>query len=616
MQNLREFRAASLTRLKARLDVGQVKLTRLDQRFFWARLTTLLVGAAASMLSLIYGKGGLGLVVLAAFIAVFTAVVIFHRRVDRARRRIQLAQALAGAQQARMRLDWSGIPGPRPVEVDPGHPFSSDLNLVGARSLHQLIDTAASNGGSRRLAGWLLNPVLDPAQIRQRQGLVKEMEPLHGFRWRLGMEGEPIKGEGGSPWDGEALLRWLESNPAGRSLLPILAVLIVLAALNIALYVGYALAALPAVWMVSLGLYAAIYLYNYRAYKDLFGDAYTLGKALDQFRAILATLEGYPYPQGGGLERLCAPFLKPGQRPSQYLRGIVWITSAASLESNPILSLVINTILPWNFIFAHLLNRYKVALRGALPVWLDVWYEVEGLSSLANMQYLNPEYTFPQVEVNLPEDRGTIFSARGIGHPLLPAAEKVCNDFSIARLGEVALVTGSNMSGKSTFLRTLGVNLCLAFAGGPVNAQDLQTGLFRVFTCIQVNDSLSYGISYFYAEVRRLKALLQGLEDSQRIPLFFLIDEIFRGTNNRERRIGSQAYVRALTQGYGTGAISTHDLELVKLSEMGLPIINYHFREDIAGGRMAFDYRLRPGPCPTTNALKIMALEGLPVEPL
>ena len=616
MEDLREYRAASLTRLKTRLEAGQEKLARLDHRFFLARLTTLLVGAAASMLALIYGQGGFGPGVLVCFIAVFSAVVIFHRRVDRAKHRVQLALALVDAQRARMQLDWQGIPAAQAVEVDPAHPFSSDLNLVGSRSLHQLVDTAASRGGSVRLAGWLLDPILDPGLIRQRQELVKELQPLHGLRWRLAMEGELIKGEAGKPWEGEALLRWLAANPAGRSLVPILSILLGLAAANIVLYIGNALGALPAIWPVSLGLYAVIYLFNFKAYQDLFGDAYTLGKALDQFRAILAILEDYPYPAEGGLARLTAIFQKPGQRPSRYLKGIVWITSAAALGENPVLSLVINTVLPWNYILAYLLSRYKESLRGTLPAWLDTWYEVEGLSSLANLVYLNPGYTFPQIEDNQQGDTTIIFEARLMGHPLLADAVKVSNDFSLSKLGEVALITGSNMSGKSTFLRTLGVNLCLAFAGGPVNAQTLRTSLFRVFTCIQVNDSLSYGISYFYAEVRRLKALLQGLESGEHFPLFFLIDEIFRGTNNLERRIGSQAYVRALTQGYGTGAISTHDLELVKLTDMGLSIVNYHFREDIRDGRMAFDYRLRPGPCPTTNALKIMAMEGLPVDPL
>ena len=175
------------------------------------------------------------------------------------------------------------------------------------------------------------------------------------------------------------------------------------------------------------------------------------------------------------------------------------------------------------------------------------------------------------------------------------------------------MLTGSNMSGKSTFLRTLGVNLCLAFAGSPVNAACLRTVPFRLFTCINVSDSVTDGMSYFYAEVRRLKALLQALQEEHPYPLFLLIDEIFRGTNNRERLIGSRAYVQALTGDNGVGMISTHDLELVSLVNEVAGIRHCHFREEVQDGRMVFDYQLRPGPCPTTNALKIMQLEGLPV---
>ncbi|HEX3641991.1 MAG TPA: hypothetical protein VHV10_11930, partial [Ktedonobacteraceae bacterium] len=176
------------------------------------------------------------------------------------------------------------------------------------------------------------------------------------------------------------------------------------------------------------------------------------------------------------------------------------------------------------------------------------------------------------------------------------------------------IITGSNMAGKSTFLRTLGVNLCLAYAGGPVNASMLQTSLFRLFTCIRVTDSVTDGYSYFYAEVKRLRALLDALAEPDQLPVFFLVDEIFKGTNNRERLIGSRSYVRAIVGRNCVGAISTHDLELVKLADVVPQVKNYHFREEVIDGRLVFDYILRPGPCPTTNALKIMQMEGLPVE--
>jgi len=170
------------------------------------------------------------------------------------------------------------------------------------------------------------------------------------------------------------------------------------------------------------------------------------------------------------------------------------------------------------------------------------------------------------------------------------------------------------MSGKSTFLRTLGVNLCLAYAGAPVDASSFQTTLFRLFTCIRVSDSVTDGYSYFYAEVKRLKALLVELEQPDGFPLFFLIDEIFKGTNNRERLIGSRAYIKALVGRNCIGVISTHDLELVKLADSIPQVTNAHFREEVIDTHMVFDYLLRPGPSPTTNALKIMQMEGLPVS--
>jgi DNA mismatch repair ATPase MutS len=202
-----------------------------------------------------------------------------------------------------------------------------------------------------------------------------------------------------------------------------------------------------------------------------------------------------------------------------------------------------------------------------------------------------------------------------MGHPLISPEQKVRNDYRIDRLGEVHIITGSNMAGKSSFLRTAGINLCLAYAGGAVDALELQTSLFRLFTAIRVTDSVTDGISYFYAEVKRLKALLLELQRKDARPLFFLIDEIFRGTNNRERLIGSRAYIRALVGENGLGLIATHDLELVQLAQEMPQVSNFHFRDAIEDGRMVFDYLLRPGPSPTTNALKVMAEEGLPVPP-
>ena len=201
-----------------------------------------------------------------------------------------------------------------------------------------------------------------------------------------------------------------------------------------------------------------------------------------------------------------------------------------------------------------------------------------------------------------------------LGHPLLPATARVANDVRLSGLGSIHLITGSNMSGKSTFLRTIGINLCLAQAGAPVCAQSFEWSWSRLACCIRVDDSLDAGLSFFYAEVKRLKTILDATQDRTAPPVLFLIDEIFKGTNNRERLIGSRAFITKLSTGNGFGLVSTHDLELADLERDIRGLTNAHFQETVSSGALQFDYRLRPGPCPTTNALRIMELEGLPVS--
>jgi DNA mismatch repair ATPase MutS len=238
---------------------------------------------------------------------------------------------------------------------------------------------------------------------------------------------------------------------------------------------------------------------------------------------------------------------------------------------------------------------------------------VEAAASLGHYAATHPHFIYPELRLPAPETPETTLEVTSIGHPLLPPATRVNNDFSLKGLGAVSIITGSNMSGKSTFLRTLGVNLCLAEAGAPVCATSWTSPWMRLFCCIRIDDSLDAGISYFYAEVKRLKRLLDAAENRPAPPVFFLIDEIFRGTNNRERLIGSRHYVRALGRSNAIGLVSTHDLELAKLEVADGNVSTQHFRETVDEHGLVFDYRLRPGPCPTTNALKIMAREGLPV---
>lgn len=586
-------------------------LKKIDQRFFWYRLSAFLGAWLLAILTRFLFPGATWIWVLAGMFVVFLVVVFFHRRLDRQRQRYQNAQEWLTQQVARANLDWEHLPELDAHPVNPDHPFMNDLNLVGERSLLQLIDTSATRGGQERLHSWFLQPDLNYESITQRQNLVKELVDLPGFRTRLMLIGWQIRQDFKGLWDDQGIFRWLKGHTAQRSIKRLLVLLSFLAGLNYVLLGLNLFAGWQAYWQFSLILYLGIYFFQYRTYQSTFQEAYQLSKDLQPLEKSLVFLETYPVRQGNQLTGLLSAVKKSGQRPSSYLRKIVMISSAASLQNNQILSLLVNALMPWDIFFTYLLDGFKQQLKQHLPAWLNVWYQAEGMTALANFAYLNPEYQFPLIRESI---TNPIFTASGLGHPLIAKSEKVVNDFSFSNLGEVALISGSNMSGKSTFLRTLGVNLTLAYTGTVVNANQMQLSILRLFTCIQVSDSLKDGFSYFYAEVRRLKELLNWLEESENTAVFYLIDEIFQGTNHEERRIGSLAYLKALVNANGVGAISTHDIELSKLADVELRIRNYNFQDSVVDGKMSFDYRLRRGPSPTTNALKIMAIEGLPVE--
>lgn len=602
-------RARALERQVARLDGRIAELARRNERLSWLRLLTFAGGFVVSA-ALFFTRGpAWWLPAALIWLALFGVVVGIHRRCELARRRFVLFQAIQRDHLARMALDWEAMgPAGDHFAVEREHPFAYDLDLLGERSLMHLLDVAVSQGGSRRLADWLLDPAPDGEASRARQALVRELAPKPLFRDRLRLHAQLAMPQDGSSEPAARLQRWLEMRESPPRLRPLLAVLTVLAAANIVLFALDQLGGLGPWWRVSLALYALLYLTLGRAASELFPEALALQDALRQAGAVFAFLERARLPAGSKVRTLIAPLQEAGTRPSTTLRRVNRIVNAAGLAANPVMALLFNAVVPWNLFLADRLEAARRELAERLPGWLAVWYELEALSSLANLAFLNPHYTFATLGAEEAPFRG-----EQLGHPLLPDAVKVRNDFTIPALGTVDIITGSNMAGKSSFLRTLGVNLALAYAGGPSDAAALETAIFRLFSSIRLSDSVTDGISYFYAEVRRLKALLEALRAPDPRPLFFLIDEIFRGTNNRERLIGSRAYVAALSGGHGAGVVATHDLELVQLAETLPGVRNFHFRDEIAGERMVFDYTLRPGPSPTTNALKIMRAAGLPV---
>lgn len=613
---------AQINRLRRRID----RLEYRSNRYSWARVAIFFAGLALSVILALSVNWLPGVILAVITLLAFAVVAHYHGKIERSISRHTILLNIQLTHIARMGLDWEHIPATEKREPQAGHPFEIDLDITGAHSIHRLLNVGVSQEGSRRLRNWLLNTRPDVATIRKRQALVRELTPMTLFRDKLLLKSLLTARRGSEHLEGKRLLNWLAQRPSSSSLPALLWGSLALNALTVVLFILSFVLALPQIWIVSLFGAVVLLLTTSKVRGDVFEDASYLRYAFATLNAVFAYLETYPYGPHAHLKKLCEPFFVDREHsPSQLLRRTGRITSAATLKNNGLLWLIVNALVPWDAFCAYRLSQYKVQIAARLPKWLDVWFELEALNSLATFAYLNPEYTLP--EIVLVEECGqngagradnegnaALFCACDLGHPLIPVENKVTNDCRLSELGEVVIITGSNMSGKSTFLRTLGVNLCLAYAGAPVNASRLRAIPFKIFTCIRVSDSVTEGYSYFYAEVKRLRALLTELDRSTRFPLFFLIDEIFKGTNNRERLIGSSAYVRALVGRNCIGAISTHDLELVKLADTLPQVENFHFREEVVDEQMVFDYQLRPGPCPTTNALKIMRMEGLPVE--
>lgn len=613
------------------LEKRLARLIALDRRFSWYRLGVLLLGlTAVAAVDILFGTPAIRWALIASALA-FLGVVALNRRVEAGIRRFSIWRELRLSQLARLRLDWEQIPLPAAINSENRSSLDIDLDLTGSRSLHHLLDTSVSEEGSWELASWLAAGVPDVTQVRERQATVRELARLPRFRDRLQLCFRLVaRGEPASRWrlKGERLLKWLEIDIPQPRLVRLMWTGILLTGLDAVLFVLNITGYLPAYWPFTLALYAIFYFSNAGALGEFLESLVEMDGELDKFNPLLRYLESFPYGKNAHLATLCAPFRDPADLPSRWLRRVKWVTAGIGLRANPLLGFGLNAILPWDFTFAVLAGRLRQGAGEKLKLWLDTWYRLDALISLANFAALNPETAYPEIdpgsgfnpEMGINPGSGNsprgepVFTARDLAHPLIPAERRTGNDFTIASLGEVIVITGSNMAGKSTFLKTVGINLCLAYAGGPVAAASLRSLPFRLHTCMRITDSIADGFSYFYAEVKCLRRLLDRLRSDEPLPLLYLIDEIFRGTNNRERLAGSQAYTRTLVGARGAGLIATHDLELAGLAAQSESIRNYHFQDSVEAGQLAFDYLLRPGASTTTNALRIMEMEGLPVD--
>jgi hypothetical protein len=578
------------------------KATRAADRLSRWRVALFLGGSFLTLLLLGLGLRSAAEVSALGFTAAFVGVALAHHRLAEKQHEASLRLRLAESARAKAALDWEKIdelPG-----LPAGRKFPKyfwDLDLVRGRSLLRLVQATASSGGWRRLLDYFDGNSLSLAEIRRRQKRVEDLFRLRVLRRRfLGVA------QGFSKQiDTESLLTLVGAS-LHTARAPIF-FLWILAAQGgaVLLFAASALKGLPP-WFLLLGAAAAL-LYRYGGKEiqilSAYGDALVVEASLSRLLQLVAPLKRLRRAAGADLAEVLGVF--EGDRdPRRELKRLERVTGFLGVRQNPLLHFGLNLVFPWDFFWTLRLERIRREIAVALPQWLEALSEIEALASLAEWHATHPDYRVPA----LTEAYG--LRAKGIGHPLIDPKRRVGNDLALGDDAKAVLLTGSNMSGKSTFLRSLGINLVLAKAGAAVAAESLETFPFRLFTSLRVEDSLEDNLSSFYAEVKELKTVL----DEAKRGSLYLIDEIFRGTNNRERLIGSRAYLKALARTDAMGLVTTHDLELTQLPAELPALKNGHFKEDIEGGKMTFSYRLSEGPCPTTNALQVMALAGLPTE--
>lgn len=604
-------RIAQIETIIRRTDRLITQGTRTSATFTRWRLAIFLIGLVSTITLYKLDWYHSGNLALGAFLAIFIAVAAYHNKVESRIHRLRQWKQVKLAHLARIALDWAAIPS-RSGEVPKAHPYATDLDLFGPHSLTHLLDTTVSDHGRERLHGWLLDQPPTPSQWHARQSLAKELAPRSLFRDRLALEAR-LTGE--QEINGRRLSAVLEHPVGWPNLTIILGLQSLLALTTIGLALATLFGLLPGYWMFSFAAYALIYFMTDQG-EELLEHAVGLHHETERLAIVLGYLERHARRRNTALASVCAN-LMGGTSPMLHLTRAARTLHAISIKAHPLVHLATNAFCPWDLWFTRQLGQVQQEIKHHLPQWLDCLAEVEATSALATFAYLHLDYAWPTPHTTTIEQNGiiAIVHADRLGHPLLPAKTRVANDVHLKGLGSIHLITGSNMSGKSTFLRTIGMNLCLAQAGGPVCATRFDWTWSRLACCIRVDDSLDAGLSFFYAEVKRLKTILDATKEHTAPPVLFLIDEIFKGTNNRERLIGSRAYITDLSKGNGFGLVSTHDLELADLEQAVPGLMNAHFQETVSAGALQFDYRLRPGPCPTTNALRIMELEGLPISP-
>ena len=576
----------------------ETALARRADQVSSARLVTFAVGAV-----LAWGAISVGWVStwwLSLPVVVFIGLVVAHDRVLLARDRVARTVAWYEHGIARLEDRWPGLGARGDRFADANHLFAQDLDLFGEGSLFQLLSTAQTRAGEDTLARWLLTPA-QRTEVTSRQEAVRDLLPRMTLREHLATAGAEMR----AAVHPTALTSWATAPPMLQGVWPRV-VALALSVLTLAAVVAWGLgaaAALPVLTLAAMVVFAVPFRRRtVRVMHAADGPARELAVLGEVCRVLREDV--YASPR---LSALHASLETTYGEVRQVARRLERLVEFHDWQHNMIFGPVA-ALFFWELHCAFAVEAWRARYGAAVPEWLQRIGEFEALSALGTYAYEHPADVYPEL---VDADGPPVFEVEALAHPLIPTAATVVNDVTLGTDPQLLIVSGSNMSGKTTLLRSVGVSTVMALMGAPVRARRLRLSSLAVGATLRIEDSLQAGRSRFYAEVLRLG---QIVEMARAGPTLFLLDELFHGTNSHDRTEGARGLLRSLVSLEAVGLVTTHDLALAEIaSRMAPAALNVHFDDSLVEGEMRFDYLLKPGPVTRSNALAIMRAVGLDV---
>lgn len=570
----------------------------------WLRVGVFVAGAVLAYFLFKADNTTGGTLAILGFYALFILVMRWHSRLNFRHQQLRLLRQVNEQEVERLQGKLKNFDSGQEF-VDDHHPYTSDLDIFGHNSLFQLLNRSVTSIGKYKLATWLRKAAA-PQQVLQRQAAVAELASDKKLDWLQELLALPMHYKHDAE-SAAGFIGWFKEKAFFQQHGWLKPLLFILPVLTLAAIAGwfYGLSG----W-IAVGLLLVQYLLanRFTAERDEYYEkSIGIYEAMRSYTKQLQHIEQHQFdtPMLQGLHR---ELIKSGTRSSESINKLANIIDFFSYRLSTLMAFFLNAMLMWDFVWMYRLERWKAQHLQQLEHSLEVLAEFEALASMAAFQHAHPHFAVPQLS-QVP----FLYQATELAHPLIFSVEPVANDFQMRGTDHTIVITGSNMSGKTTFLRTVGINMVLALMGAPVCARSMTVTPAQVYTAMRTADNLAENTSSFYAELKRLRVLLELTEQGQ--PVFYLLDEILKGTNSRDRHIGAMSLIRQLHKRNASGLISTHDLELGAMEqELQGSVENYSFNSDIIGNEIRFDYRLTPGLCRSFNASKLMQLMGIEIE--